>query len=126
MSGPGSFGGRACRNLRRRLMAEGLQGLPPSFRASSWIVARIRATPEWADFKAIRAVYRKCAERERFTGIKHQVDHVVPLQSDWVCGLHVAANLRVIPAITNGQKSNKWCQWHGELFDVPEQLRIFL
>lgn len=48
------------------------------------------------------------AERlTRETGIPHQVDHIVPLQSKIVCGLHVEHNLRVITATENARKKNK-------------------
>jgi hypothetical protein len=66
------------------------------------------ATPVWADRDAIRAVYRKAKRLTKQTGIKHHVDHIVPLQNDKVCGLHYAVNLRVIPAIDNLKKSNKF------------------
>ena len=68
---------------------------------------KIRATPPWADLKAIEAVY---AERERIsvkTGIVHHVDHIITLRGENVCGLHVHYNLQVIPAVENLRKSNK-------------------
>ena len=44
------------------------------------------------------------------TGVLHQVDHIIPLQSDVVCGLHVPWNLRVITAQENHKKSNSVIQ----------------
>ena len=41
------------------------------------------------------------------TGIKHEVDHIIPLQSPFVCGLHVEYNLQVITAKMNRSKGNK-------------------
>lgn len=120
----GSFGARACRSLRRRLLEGGRAALPPSFAASNWIVARILATPPWACFHAIREVYREADRLTRATGVAHQVDHIVPLNHPRVCGLHVAANLRAIPAGPNMAKSNNWCPEQMELFDGPEQLRL--
>ena len=35
------------------------------------------------------------------------VDHIVPLQSPLVCGLHVHDNLRVILAVDNASKANR-------------------
>jgi hypothetical protein len=41
-----------------------------------------------------------------------------------VCGLHVAANMRVIPAGPNMSKGNDWNPDQLELFTQPEQLRL--
>ena len=120
----GSFGARACRALRVRLLTQGRESLPPSFAASNWIVARILATPPWACFKAIREVYREADRLTEKTGVKHNVDHIVPLNHPRVCGLHVAWNLRAIPAGPNMAKSNNWCPEQLELFEGPEQLRL--
>lgn len=115
----GSFGARACRALRVRLLTHGRASLPPSFAASNWIVARILATPPWACFNAIRAVYREADRLTAATGIKHQVDHIVPLNHPRVCGLHVDWNLRAIPAGPNMSKGNDWCPEQRGLWDGP-------
>jgi hypothetical protein len=70
--------------------------------------AKLQATPRWANFEAIKEVYRQCAERTRLTGEKQHVDHIYPLISDEVCGLHVAANLQILSASDNLKKSNKF------------------
>jgi hypothetical protein len=123
-SKPGSFGARACRALRNRLLTHGRKALPPSFAASNWIVQRILATVPWADFAEIRKVYQEADRRTRETGVKHTVDHVIPLNHPRVCGLHVHSNMQVIPAAPNFSKGNYWCPEQMDLFDKPEQLRL--
>lgn len=70
--------------------------------------ARVRkATPRWADTRAIRNVYLRCAKITAATGVEHHVDHIVPINGKSVCGLHVHWNLQVIPGADNLAKSNK-------------------
>lgn len=120
----GSFGARACRALRVRMMTYGRETPPPSFAASNWICQRILATVPWADFKEIRKVYAEADRLTIVTGVKHNVDHVIPLNHPRVSGLHVHFNLRAIPAGPNMAKGNHWCPEQLELFTVPEQLRL--
>lgn len=65
------------------------------------------ATPMWANLDAIKMVYKLARAITEQTGIKHHVDHVVPLQSKFVCGLHVEVNLQVIPWLENFRKANR-------------------
>jgi hypothetical protein len=75
--------------------------------AASRKVSKLRAMPSWANEFFIEEAYGLAALRTKITGIKWHVDHIVPLQSQLVCGLHVENNLRVIPAIENLKKHNK-------------------
>jgi hypothetical protein len=69
--------------------------------------AELQATPAWADFDAIEAVYAEAQRIQAQTGVPQHVDHIVPLLSKLVCGLHCEANLRVIPASENNRKNNR-------------------
>ena len=73
------------------------------------------ATPKWVTPEqklAMRQLYLQAMELTRLTGERYVVDHIVPLISDEVCGLHVPWNLRVITQEENLKKSNK-------LLDTP-------
>ena len=68
------------------------------------------ATPEWltAEQKVqLRSFYKEAMARTRATGEQYVVDHIVPLRSKVVCGLHVPWNLQVITREENLKKSNK-------------------
>jgi hypothetical protein len=65
------------------------------------------ATPAWADLSAIRAIYLEARRITEVTGQPHHVDHVVPLKSPLVCGLHIACNLQILPATANLIKGNR-------------------
>ncbi len=67
-----------------------------------------RAVPVWANMLVIKEIYAKSKEVTLHTGIVHHVDHIVPLKSRLVCGLHCEANLQIIPAIDNQKKKNSW------------------
>jgi hypothetical protein len=67
------------------------------------------ATPKWAKCDSILAFYEEAQVVSAATGVVHHVDHIVPLTSKYVCGLHCEANLRVLPGAENISKSNrKW------------------
>ena len=75
---------------------------------------RLRATPSWADKAKIAAFY-KLAQVLSGTDVAYQVDHIVPLSSRFVCGLHVETNLAVVPASYNLAKGSKyWPNGYGE------------
>lgn len=70
--------------------------------------ALIAATPKWSNFDEIKSVYARAHRTTVLTGNKHVVDHIVPLVSKRVCGLHVPENLRVISEHDNCVKGNRW------------------
>jgi 5-methylcytosine-specific restriction endonuclease McrA len=67
------------------------------------------ATPPWLTQKQkaqIRHMYQIAITMTKTTGEQYVVDHIYPLRSDEVCGLHVPWNLRVITQAENLRKSN--------------------
>ena len=74
--------------------------------------SQLQATPGWADSKAIDQYYLIARFLTEELGTPFQVDHVVPLQSKQVCGLHVQTNLSILPAAWNAKKGNR--TWPGK------------
>jgi hypothetical protein len=75
---------------------------------------KLQATPPWlseCDRWVFRQAYELAKMREKATGMKWHVDHIMPLRGRDVCGLHVPHNIQVIPATVNCQKSNKVMSW---------------
>lgn len=73
--------------------------------------AKLQRTPAWlSDFDKIKikCLYQLAAMRNRESGQTWHVDHIIPLQGEFVSGLHVPNNLQVIPAIENMRKSNHY------------------
>lgn len=68
---------------------------------------KMQATPAWADGDAILAFYAESNRLSIETGTVHHVDHIVPLTSKTVCGLHCEFNLQVLPGVENLRKHNR-------------------
>ena len=66
------------------------------------------AQPEWVSSADLLGYYKQAKRLSDIIGIEYHVDHIVPLQSETVCGLHVPWNLQIIPAWQNLQKQNKY------------------
>jgi hypothetical protein len=69
-----------------------------------------------------KALYQECIRISKETGVKHQVDHIIPIA---VGGWHHHDNLQILPALLNFSKcSNPF--WEMEGFkswkDVPKNL----
>ena len=68
------------------------------------------ATPKWLTRRQkgeIRQLYQIAMTMTQTTGEQYVVDHIIPLRSEFVCGLHVPWNLRVITREENLAKSNQ-------------------
>lgn len=68
--------------------------------------SKLQATPSWADQETIDGLYQLATIFNR-TGMNMHVDHIVPLNSDKVCGLHCESNLQLLPSRNNMSKGNR-------------------
>ncbi len=72
---------------------------------------KLSATPKWLTEEHKNHMlycYYVAKDCEILTGNKYHVDHIVPLQGENVCGLHVPWNLQVLPAKLNIAKGNSF------------------
>lgn len=70
---------------------------------------KLQATPKWLtedDFKQIRSIYKQAHTLTKQTGVKHHVDHIIPLRGKNVSGLHIPSNLQILTAEENLKKGN--------------------
>lgn len=68
---------------------------------------KVSALPSWADRSKIAAIYKQARDLTLATGQIWNVDHIVPLRSKYVCGLHCPDNMRVILKSDNTKKGNR-------------------
>jgi hypothetical protein len=73
----------------------------------------LHSEPCWSEKEKIKIVYTKARE------LGMEVDHIVPLVSDQVCGLHVWHNLQLLNPLENRKKSNKFWPDMYEAETVP-------
>lgn len=67
---------------------------------ANYRATKLQATPKWFEKEKIQKVYEKAKEWG------FEVDHIVPLQSELVCGLHCWSNLQLLQSSLNSAKKN--------------------
>lgn len=71
---------------------------------------KLNAIPPWhkEETKAhVKELKKEARRLEKETGVKYHIDHVVPLKSALVSGLHVKDNLQLLTETENLQKNNR-------------------
>ena len=89
---------------------EANRALVRSYKAKRRAAER-KAAPPWltdTHREQIAFFYIEADRLSTETGIPHEVDHIIPLQSGCACGLHVPWNLRVITRDENNRRPRKW------------------
>jgi hypothetical protein len=73
--------------------------------------AKLNRTPSWLtkeDLGKIKELYKEAQKLREETGEEWHVDHIIPLQGEYISGLHVPDNLQVIRATENKRKHNRY------------------
>ena len=69
----------------------------------------IGATPSWVDEGKIEFFYKQAAlMNQQFPEMRYEVDHIIPLNSHLVCGLHTHENMQILSAKQNRSKKNSF------------------
>lgn len=79
-------------------------------KAKRRVVSKMNRTPPWygeLDEFAVIEIKSLCWYRERATGIKWNIDHMIPMQAKTASGLHCWQNFQVIPEFHNKSKRNR-------------------
>ena len=106
---------------RQKLRADLLRGSEPG-----WLVKHPRrryvravalSVPDWVDWGYVQRLHDWKRLLTLATGVEHVVDHVIPLNHPYVCGLTVPHNLRVITRGQNAAKADSF---------APDQLELAL
>lgn len=69
-------------------------------------MSKLQRTPKWSNMEEIKNIYELSSYFQNTFHIKYNVDHILPLQSKFVSGLHVVENLQIISKKENNFKYN--------------------
>lgn len=69
---------------------------------------KLKATPSWVNHDLVADIYKQASSMIDECGKVYHVDHIVPLQGETVCGLHVEYNLQILKGELNLSKQNRF------------------
>lgn len=101
--------------VRARYQADAEARARVKANAAQYRRSKVSSQPAWLsekDKERIKDIYLLAEDLQVISGQKYQVDHIIPLRSKTVCGLHVPWNLQVLPADINLSKGNKYEDEH--------------
>jgi len=78
---------------------------------------KIKAIPSWFTGESVESIYQEARAANM------QVDHIIPLTSAFVCGLHCRDNMQLLDPIENIKKGNRYWQDMPNTKD-PELLKL--
>ena len=96
----------------RKRWAQANSDVVNALTAKRW-ASKKNASTSWTNFNNIKKFYAEARRLTELTGVKHNVDHIYPLQSEYMCGLHVETNLQILTQKENISKGNR--TWPGQL-----------
>ena len=99
-----------CGRISRRKYGAAVNPKHPEVVAAIVAESRARkrnAVPTWYDAEKVRRLYTLAAQLTTTSGVEYHVDHIVPLVSRAVSGLHWHGNMQVIERTTNQAKGNR-------------------
>ena len=94
---------------------------------------RFSAIPCWAktsrNRNKILNIYIKAQVMNMATKRRHEVDHIIPLYSNNICGLHCAENLQILSKEVNQNKSNYFAPYrelNGRKYKIEPLFPVIL
>ena len=94
---------------RKAIMADYRARKPEKYREyrANYRARLVKATPAWASKAKIAAIYELAEQQAKLSQEITNVDHIVPLNSPLVCGLHTEDNLTIVIGQYNNRKNNR-------------------